>query len=154
MSNQQLREDAARPDQVRVFRTTFGMVSGLVVSLMFLVPGVCGLAPPTHAGISGMIVAGLLAAFGLWLFARSVLVTRLIVTPASITYRRRLRKHTVPWPYVQSFDVGISRSLVHWPSLLIVTQSGLIRVDTIAGSRAFAEKLVRELRGIQSSRTA
>jgi hypothetical protein len=102
--------------------------------------------------VSGAIVSGFVLAFAVWLAAVTLTGRRVAVNSGGLTYWTRLRKQTVPWPVVRSFRVGISRSLVHWPCLVITTDSDEVRVDSVAGTRRSIENLVRELEDIAATR--
>ncbi len=149
MSAQKASTSAERADVIKVFRVKAGFAGGLLSSLVFLLVGLSGLLPSTHAGPGGIAIGGLLVAFGLYLLAFSVIATRLVITNTGIIYWKRLKKNTIPWSSVRSFGIGLSRSLVHWPCLVIQTENGPARVDSIAGSRAFVERVIRDLDDIR-----
>lgn|ERR1022692_2451538 len=133
---------------VKTYRTKATLVFGLAAACVFLLVGVGGLTPANHAGLSGMIIAGISVAFSIWL-AALVITNGLTVTPEYIVYRKNFRKRTIPWSSVRSFDIGKSQSVVRWPCLVINLDSGRMRVDSIAGTRSFVDRVAAELRSFQ-----
>jgi hypothetical protein len=132
-------------DKIKVYRVKVSVALLVPSSLLFLIIGVGMLAPASHTGLSGMVVGIIVIAFSVFLFGHAILDTRLVVDADGIVYWKHLRKRTVLWSTVKSFHVGISNSLARWPCLVIDTSSGRLRIDNIAGTRGFVEKLVREL---------
>ena len=133
---------------MKTYRTKATLVFGLAAACVFLLLGISGLNPASHAGLSGMIIAGISAAFSIWL-AALIITSGLTVTPEYIAYRKNFRKRTIPWSSVRSFDIGKSQSVVRWPCLVINTDSGRVRVDNIAGTRSFVDRVAGELRSFQ-----
>ena len=135
---------------VKTYRTNATLVLGLAAACVFLLVGVSGLIPANHAGPSGMIIAGISVAFSIWL-AALIITNGLTVTREYIVYRNNFRKRTIPWSSVRSFDIGKSQSVVRWPCLVINTDSGQVRVDSIAGTRSFVDRVACELRSFTAS---
>ena len=134
---------------MRVFIAKTSLISGLIASLIFFILGVSLLLPASGTGVSGAIIGVISVACAAYLCAIIVTTSRVTVNSAGIIYWHNLRKKEVSWSSVRSFRVGTSRSLVHWPCLVVVSGSGSTRVDGISGTRTFVERIIGELQVIQ-----
>ena len=71
---------------------------------------------------------------------------RLTVTPAGLVYQNFLRRKVLSWAEIQSFDVGPSRGMIRWPSLVISRKDGTLLVTSLASyTRTYPTRVAHEL---------
>jgi hypothetical protein len=133
---------------MRVFTAKATLIPGLIATLIFFILGVSLLLPASNTGASGAVIGIISVAFAAYLCAMIVTTSRVTVNSVGMVYWHNLRRKEIPWSSAKSFRVGVSRSLVHWPCLVVVSDSGTARVDGISGNRAFVEKIISELQVI------
>jgi hypothetical protein len=136
---------------MKVYRNKVFATIGIIISSGFVLVGLSGLDPASHAGVQGIGIFVVLCSIGAWL-AVMFATNRLVVSNEKIVYYYNTRKKVIPWECVVSFDVGISRTGPRWPCVVIHTGSGLMRLSGVAGTRAFADRVVRELQSFQADR--
>jgi cytochrome c biogenesis protein CcdA len=137
---------------LKVYRAAAAIAVSLIFGFVMLIVGASGLAPSNHAGVGG-VVFFFVVLIGAGSLIALVVTNRVEVTSSSITLWRNFRHQTIPWSNIRSFETGKSRSTGQWPCLVIVTDSGRIRVDSVAGSRAHIGRVLEELRAWQAEYT-
>lgn len=126
----------------RVFRLRGLRVMGPVLALCLAVVGAAVL---TSGGVGNAVFGIIFLGFSVWLMALG-LSEALVVTSVGIAFMHNFRRTVIPWSAVRGFKTGESRSLLRWPCVVIVTDSGPVLVGSVAGSWPFVQKVVTELR--------
>jgi Bacterial PH domain len=136
---------------IRRYRVPAGqLVPALVGAGLFLLVGLGGIGQPwRQVGVAGVIVAFLAVGVGAVAVAM-VLTTRVILTPAEISYRSSLRRGAIPWASVLSFRVGRARSWANWSCVVVdVSGRGDVRIP-ITGSRSYVERVITEIEAFRA----
>lgn len=115
----------------------------LIAAVWFLI----GLSMVTIAPFDwGTLAVGTLALLlSLWLGGVSA-TNRLIVTPAGVAYSYYLHRKVVGWVEVQSFEVGASRGLMRYPTVVIRRNDGSVLVTNLASfTKTYPARIADEL---------
>jgi hypothetical protein len=132
---------------VKTYRARASLVLMLVLSLCFFLVGISVLSVDT--GIASAVFGAVWLAFSVFLGSLA-LTERLAVTATGVEFRHNFRRTAIPWPAIHGFDVGISRSMLRWPCLIINSDSGRVSVGCIAGSRSFVDGVAADLRNLKA----
>jgi hypothetical protein len=71
---------------------------------------------------------------------------RLVVSASGLSWRYGVRTTTLGWDQVRAVDVCPGQSFGGWWSPRIDTGSTLLRITCVLGTRAYAERVVAEIR--------
>jgi hypothetical protein len=137
---------AVEQGSVKTYRPGASLVLMLILSLCFLLVGVSMLSVDT--GVASAVFAAVWLAFSVFLGSLA-LTERLAVTARGVEFRHNFRRTAISWSAIRGFDIGISRSMVRWPCLIINSDSGPVSVGCIAGSRSFVNRVAAELRNFK-----
>ena len=133
---------------LKTYRSKIPIAGGSVAALGCFIVGLSVLDPESHAGASGVFVAVLCLGASAVLGA-ALITNRLIVTTEGIISWHTFRKRVIPWLSVRSFQVGGPRGLLPWPGLVVKSDSGFVRIDSIVGTKSFVQGVASELLAFQ-----
>jgi hypothetical protein len=127
-------------------------VGASISGVLFIVAGLTYVLPGSQSDLGGRVIGTVAIIIGMALPCHGFVDARLTVSNDGVTYFRYLRPRRLPWADIVSFDAGQSRSMLHWPCVVITTTHGRVRVDAMAGRRAAIDGIVDELRELQRAR--
>lgn len=109
----------------KTFRSSQSLVPMSVISLCYGLVGVSllAVAPAVFNKVFGAVFL-ILSVY----LAVLAMTERLTVTAQGVEFRHNFRRTAIPWPAIHSFDIGVSRSMVRWPCLIINSDSGRVSV--------------------------
>lgn len=128
--------------KLRVYRSRVSLVLMLVISTVLLLVGLSILT--VDSGTGNLVFGSLWLVFSVALGSLA-LTERLVVSDWGLEFRHNFRTKSIPWSAINTFGVGKSRSLIHWPCLVINSSDGYVMVGSLSGSNSFVKQIASEL---------